>query len=223
MSFKKKIFKLYFIQKFLAFFGYLYILFVGMTSKIDISNDSLSNKMWLEKKPFILAFWHGQLMMINYVWKCNTALNMLASSHSDGRFGSYIGSYFNLKNIPIEAKNKSPSLRKVFKILNSGHYIGITPDGPRGPNQKVSEGIIKIAINSQIPIIPLGFASDKNFKLRSWDSFLITYPFAKCNFVWGEPMKIPPSTKENEIEKYKTQLEEKINYCISEAQLKLYE
>ena len=218
MNFKKKIFKLSLIQKLLALVGYLYILFVGFTSKIDIKNEKFSMQMWNERKPFILAFWHSQLMMIGYVWKSNTVLNMLASSHSDGRFGSYIAEHFNLKNISIESKNKSPSLRQIFKILNDGHYLGITPDGPRGPNQKVSEGIIKIAINSQVPIIPLGFASSRNFKLNSWDSFLITFPFSKCNFVWGDPIIIPPKIKENEIEKYKKFLEEKINYCISVAE-----
>ena len=217
MSFKKKIFKFSLTQKFLAYLGYLYILLVGITSKINIKNEEYSIKMLKEKKPFILAFWHSQLMMIGYVWKSNNVLNMLASSHSDGRFGAYIAGHFNLKNISIEAKNKSPSLRQIFKILNAGHYLGITPDGPRGPNQKVSEGIIKIAINSQVPIIPLGFASSKNFKLNSWDSFLITYPFSKCNFVWGDPIIIPATTKDTEIEKYKIILEEKINYCMSIA------
>ena len=86
-----------------------------------------------------------------------------------------------------------------LKILKDRNYIGITPDGPRGPNKKVSEGIIKIAIHSQVPIIPLGFASNKNLKLKSWDSFLITYPFSKCRFVWGEPIIIPSSTKDNDF------------------------
>jgi len=217
----KKIFKYSLSQKFLAYIGYIYILFVCITSKIKIKNDQLSKKMLLNKEPFILAFWHSQLMMVGHVWKSKNTLNMLASSHSDGRFGSYIAGHFNLKNISIMAKNKSPSLRKVFKILNERNYIGITPDGPRGPNKKVSEGIIKIAMHSQVPIIPLGFASNKNFKLNSWDSFLITYPFSKCNFVWGEPITIPSSTKENEIEKYKIFLEDKINSCVSIAQSEL--
>ena len=217
----KKIFKYSLLQKFLAYVGYIYILFVCITSKIKIKNDQLTKKMLLDKKPFILAFWHSQLMMVGYVWKSKNTLNMLASSHSDGRFGSYIARHFNLKNISIMAKNKSPSLRKVFKILNEKNYIGITPDGPRGPNKKVSEGIIKIAMHSQVPIIPLGFASNKNFKLNSWDSFLITYPFSKCNFVWGEPITIPSSTKENEIEKYKIFLEDKINSCVTIAQSEL--
>jgi len=183
MSFKKKIFKFSISQKILAFIGYLYILFVCYTSKIQIINSELPEKLWRENKPFILAFWHGQLMMIGHVWKSKAVLNMLASSHSDGRFGAYIAGHFNLKNVSIMSKNKSPSLRKVFKILKDRNYIGITPDGPRGPNKKVSEGIIKIAIHSQVPIIPLGFASNKNLKLKSWDSFLITYPFSKYGTV----------------------------------------
>ena len=61
MSFKKKIFKFSFSQKILAFIGYVYILLVGYTSKIQIKNSELPEKLWREKKPFILAFWHGQL------------------------------------------------------------------------------------------------------------------------------------------------------------------
>ena len=217
MSFKKKIFKFALIQKLLAYVGYLYILTVSSTSRINIKNNQLPKKMWEEKKPFILAFWHSQLMMIAYAWESSSILNILASSHSDGRFGSYLGKHFNLNNISVRSKNKSSSLRHVFKILKNGNYIGITPDGPRGPNQRVSEGIIKIALHCQVPIIPLGFASNRNFKLSSWDSFLITYPFAKCNFVWGDPINIPLNTKDNEIENYKIFLEEKINYCIKIA------
>ena len=42
MSFKKKIFKFSFSQKILAFIGYLYILFVGYTSKIQIKKNFIS-------------------------------------------------------------------------------------------------------------------------------------------------------------------------------------
>ena len=221
MSFKKKIIKFTISQKILAFIGYMYILFVCYTSKIQIKNSKIIEKMWEDKKPFILAFWHSQLMMIGHVWKSKAILNMLASSHSDGRFGAYIAGHFNLKNVSIMSKNKSPSLRKVIKILDEGNYIGITPDGPRGPNKKVSEGIIKIAVHTQVPIIPLGFASNKNFKLKSWDSFLITYPFSKCRFVWGDPIIIPSYVKDNDLEKYKKFLEEKINDCTNLAEKNL--
>ena len=87
--------------------------------------------------------------------------------------------------------------------------------------KKVSEGIIKIAINSQVPILPIGFASSKNFNLKSWDSFLITYPFSKCKFIWGDPIIIPSSTKDDDLNKYKNLLEEKINNCMDSAEKNL--
>ena len=49
MSFKKKIFKFSISQKILAFIGYLYILFVCYTSKIQIINSELPEKLWREK------------------------------------------------------------------------------------------------------------------------------------------------------------------------------
>ena len=191
MNFKKKIFKYTLSQKILAFIGYIYILFVCYTSKIQIINSELPEKMWKENRPFILAFWHSQLMMINYCWKSKKQIHILASSHSDGRFGAYLGRYFNLKNIQIKSKENSSSLRPIFNILKNSNYIGITPDGPRGPNRKVSEGIIKIAKSCKVPIIPVGFVSSKSKKLNSWDSFLITLPFSKCVFYWGKPIEIP--------------------------------
>ena len=102
--------------------------------------------------------------------------------------------------------------------MNEKKCIGITPDGPRGPKEVASEGIIKIAKKANIPIIPLGFWSSKNFKLNSWDSFLITLPFSKCCFVWGEPITIKDNIQNNKIQEYQNLLEKKINQSIKKAQ-----
>ena len=56
-------------------------------------------------------------MMIGYSWKSKKRINILASGHSDGRFGAIVGKYFNLKNIEISSKNKALSLKSLFKIL----------------------------------------------------------------------------------------------------------
>jgi len=217
MKIKKKIIKNFFVQHCLAFLSFLYIKLVGVTSEIIEKNVESPELYWKKNKPFILAFWHSQLMMISYCWKSDNKINILASGHSDGRFGAIVGKYFRLNNIPTSAKDKSISLKTIFKILNNSNYLGITPDGPRGPNQKVSEGIIKISRKSQVPIIPIGFASSKYKKLKSWDSFLITKPFARCAFVWGNSIIIPKNCKDKEIENYKNKLEIQINNCIDMA------
>ena len=90
MNIKKKLFKNFFIQSFLALLGMLYILFVKITSKIYFKNISVPEQFWKNNKPFILAFWHSQLLTITYSWKNNKKLNILASGHSDGQFGAAI-------------------------------------------------------------------------------------------------------------------------------------
>ena len=217
MKIKKKIIKNFFVQHFLAFICVLYIKLVRITSDIIEKNVESPNSYWDKNNPFILAFWHSQLMMISYCWKSNNKINILASGHSDGRFGAIVGKYFKLNNIPTSSVEKSMTLKPIFKLLKNSKYVGITPDGPRGPNQKVSEGIIKISKTTQVPIIPIGFASSKFRKLKSWDSFLITKPFSKCAFVWGDSINIPKNCNEVELENFKKILENQINHCIDKA------
>ena len=223
MSIRKKLLKHFIVQQLLAFIAFIYIVFVKITSNIKYENIDSPKKYWQNKKPFILAFWHGQLMTFSYTWKINKKLNILASSHSDGRFGASIARYFKVNNIHISSDSNNLSLRPIFKILNSNNYIAITPDGPRGPKEKVSEGIIKIAKISKVPIIPVGFGSSKNFCLKSWDSFLITLPFSKCRIVWGDSITIPENLEDQEIVTYKKIIEEKINECVKKAKENLYD
>ena len=217
MKIRKKIIKNFFIQNILVLLAILYIQFVKFTSKIRIENNKYPNKYWKDEKHLILAFWHSQLMMVSFSWSYKKKINILASGHSDGRFGAKVGNFFKLNNIQTSNKNKNLSLRPVFQLLKSRQYIGITPDGPRGPKEKVPEGIIKIAKSTNVPIIPLGYWSSRNFTLRSWDSFLITLPFSKCNFVWGEAVKIPQNLKDNEIIDFQKIIKNKINECIEKA------
>ena len=219
MKIKKKIVKNFFTQQLLALVSAIYIKLVASTSSIIIKNIESPKFYWRNNKPFILAFWHSQLMMISYCWNSESKINILASGHSDGRFGAIVGKYFKLNNIPTSSNEKSISLKPVFTLLRNSQYIGITPDGPRGPNQKVSEGIIKISKTTQVPIIPVGFASSKYKTLKSWDSFLITKPFSKSAFVWGKAIAIPKNCTNNEIEEYKNILEKELNICLEKAKI----
>ena len=71
--------------------------------------------------------------------------------------------------------------------------MGITPDGPRGPKEKVKEGIISLQKKTNSIIIPLSYSARFKIKLKSWDSFLFVFPFNKFVAVWGNPIKYDPS------------------------------
>ena len=217
MKIRKRLLKNFIIQQILASIFALYIFFVRLTSKINYINLSIPQSFWDNNKPFILAFWHSQLMMISFTWKSPKKINILASSHSDGRFGAIVGKYFNLNNITTSVNKSSMTIRIIYQKLNEKKYIGITPDGPRGPKETVSEGIVKIARATNTPIIPCGFWSSKNFHIKSWDSFLVTLPFSKCWFVWQKPLYIPKKTKDSDIQHYQNILQKMIDDSVISA------
>ena len=221
MNLKKKFLKNIIVQQIFGVLLALYIFFVSKTSKIEFINLSIPELFWKDKKPFILAFWHSQLMMISFTWKSPKKINILASSHSDGRFGSIVGKYFKLNNIPVSSKNGNFSIRSIFKKLKKNDYIGITPDGPRGPKEVVSEGIIKIARATETPILVCGYWSSKNFRLKSWDAFLITLPFSSCCFFWQKPLYIPKETNDSNIHHYQKLVKKMIDESIANAKNKV--
>ena len=213
----KKIIKLKFIQHLLSIIAAIYIFLVRITSNIEIINLKIPKNYWDNRKPFILAFWHSQLMMISFTWTNKYKINIIASNHSDCRFGALVGRFFKLNNIPRSSKNSNASLKIIYKLVKNNEYIGITPDGPRGPKEKVSAGIIKLASSLEIPIIPCGYWSNRNFQLNSWDRFLITLPFSKCYFVWSDPINIEKEIQNNNISEQQIILEERLNQITQEA------
>ena len=62
-------------------------------------------------------------------------------------------------------------MRGMLKILNRKEYIGITPDGPRGPNMRCSVGVVNLAQLSGSPIIPVTCSSTRRKIIPSWDKF----------------------------------------------------
>lgn len=221
MKISKKIFKNLIVQQIIGFVAAIYIYFVGLTSNIKYINISIPKLFWDKKQPFILAFWHNQLMMVSYAWKSKKKINIIASTHSDGRFGSIVGKYFSLNNIPSSFKKNDKAIKIILSKIKENEYVGITPDGPRGPKENVSEGIIRIARATNTPIITCGFWSSKNFNLNSWDSFLITLPFSSCCFVWQKPLYIPKDLDNAEIKEYQNVLKNLINDSINIAKKNL--
>ena len=191
----------YFIQKFITFLIYLYLLFVYKTSSKKFTGIEEVYKKIESKKPIIFAFWHNRLMMIPFfahkVKKKIKSHNFmtLASKHGDGKFVGMVMEKFGLISILGSTKDNRKSsrgidyssMRKIIDGLKNGYSLGITPDGPRGPNQQINGELINIARLTKASIIALSYSSS-NFKIvqKSWDKFKIPLPFSKLFFVVDE-------------------------------------
>ena len=194
----KNFLKNYFIKKFLSLVGALYVYIVYISSQKTFINKDNFNKLILENKSFIYALWHDQLLLSPFTWQTRNRIDILISKHKDGDIIADLIKYHGFNSIrgstnnPSKEKEKNTisSIRKIIKTLKANISIGITPDGPRGPRHKVSEGTINIARISNKKILPMALAYKEQWVLNTWDKFIIPKPFNKICIVWGDPIDI---------------------------------
>jgi len=206
-----------------------YMWFVYLTSKKQFINDDLLIKSAKENKPLLIVFWHNRLMMIPFITKKPKKLfpkytiMTLASNHGDGKFVGRVMEKFGLKSILGSTKDgrkssrgiSTSTLRQIIKGLRKGDSIGITPDGPRGPNQKINGEILNIAKISGAGILPCSYSTSKMLELKTWDKFKIPLPFSKLCFYFDEKIFFVDENISNSV------IEERLNIVQEKSRKKV--
>ena len=211
------------IQTLLSLIGSIYVLTVYKTSKVNLKNRKKIENLLERNESFIYSFWHDQLLMCPLTWQSNSNIKVLISKHRDGDIIAQLISNLGFEAIrgsthktnKIKNKGGLLSARKMIKSLKNGISIGISPDGPKGPRHKVSEGILSISRLSESVILPVGIGFKKKWVLNTWDKFIIPKPFNEITVVWGDPISAITNEKNNH--QFKTKLESKMNNLTAQA------
>ena len=69
-----------------------------------------------------------------------------------------------------------------------------------------------------VPILPLSFAADRYWTIRSWDRLIIPKPFARVRLVVGDPLEIPRELTAEALEGERQRLERTLNELTAEAE-----
>lgn len=218
MSLHKRILKSDGFRKAICWIGAQYIRLVRLTGRWQDVRGEIPRSYWEEGKPFILCFWHGRLLMMPYCWRRDKTIHMLISQHRDGQLIANTVAHFGIKTAAgSSSKGGSAALRTMLKALKAGEYVGITPDGPRGPRMRASAGIVGVARMSGVPIIPATYGVSRRKVLGSWDRFLVAWPFVRGTMVWGDPIEVPRDADEDMLEAKRLEVEEGLNAITAEA------
>ncbi|HLY44443.1 MAG TPA: lysophospholipid acyltransferase family protein [Stellaceae bacterium] len=201
---------------------HLYIRFVYLTNRWTVEGVEVPRRLRADGRGFILAFWHGRLLMIPMAWQRLAPMHMLISAHRDGRLIADAVTYFGVDSIAGSTRRGgSAALRTMLKQLAAGDCVGITPDGPRGPPTQASGGIVNLARLAGVPIVPIVFATSRRHVLRSWDRFHLALPFGRGVFLWGEPIEIAADLDEAAHERARLLVETQMNEMAAEADRRL--
>lgn len=133
--------------------------------------------------PLVFFLWHNRLFLAGE-WhrrfrRKRTCYGLISAS----RDGAWLETFYGWAGIlPIRGsqnRRSSQSVRELIRVVRKGNDVGITPDGSRGPIYEAKPGAILLARITKSPICLLSFKYSGHWALRSWDRFVIPFPFSR--------------------------------------------
>jgi len=206
--------------------GTQYIRLCHATGRWESVNEEVAKPFWDQGKPFIGTFWHGRLLMMPYGWRTDHPMHVLISRHGDGELIARVMDNFGLKTVrgSSAAENKKrkdrggvAATRAMVKTLDSREYVSITPDGPKGPRMRAKDGAIALAKMSGAPMLSVSSSASSRKLLKSWDRFMLVWPFSRGVIVWGNPIYVPHDADDTMMEQKRLELEAELNRITDEA------
>ncbi|HJO94038.1 MAG TPA: lysophospholipid acyltransferase family protein [Victivallales bacterium] len=167
----------------------------------------------MDKIPYITVTWHNRLLYFPAMFekKYRKRTFALVSPSRDGQYVTDLVKQFGVRSVRgSSSKRGCIALHEALRVLKGGNNLSVTPDGPRGPKYKMSKGPIMLASKTGYPILPLSINASRYWELKSWDNFRIPKPFCKISLVAGKSIEIPPDLSDEEMEKWRLYVEEKL-------------
>ena len=165
------------------------LLLIYKTNRWDIRGSENFEIALNNKQSVIISTWHGQLLT-PFMHLAKKKHYGLAGLNRDGELISKVGTQLGWKILRgSSSKGGSRIFIEIVKILRQpSTLIGITPDGPRGPERIPKAGVIKAAQKTGAIIIPVSSISTKNWKFVNWHTFFLEKPFGKIYLKYGKPI-----------------------------------
>jgi lysophospholipid acyltransferase (LPLAT)-like uncharacterized protein len=166
------------------------------------------------KEPFMVAFWHGKIMLSPYIYKKlrkDVKIGVIISDHFDGAIIAGAMKYYGFDTVRgSSTKGGIKVLKESFKLVDKGYDIAITPDGPKGPFQSVADGIVAITQKKDMKIVAFNYKASSFWELKSWDKFMIPKPFSRVDFYASDPFSLEGLDKEEAKRVVKERLNESV-------------
>jgi lysophospholipid acyltransferase (LPLAT)-like uncharacterized protein len=168
-------------------------------------------------KPVIFTLWHGRLLPLTYFHR-NQQITTLISRSGDGEYIARVVERWGYATARgSSSRGGSSGLREMIQAARHGSSLAITPDGPRGPRQKLKPGVLNAAQLTGLPLVPMSGAATKAWWVEGWDRFLIPKPFSTMYVRYAEPIHIPRAATAADLLVFEREVEQTLNDLTEQA------
>jgi len=204
----------------------LWMTLVKYTTRWDILYPERVEPIIEGNEGFIALTFHSRFLLLTSAWKRSYQHpHVLISRSRDGAVVAWTCRWLGLSTVRGSAKNAAKTKvkgggkagREILDAIESGGCIVITPDGPRGPRQRVPIGPFRLARLSGAPVQPCTFSVANRRQFNSWDRFILPLPFGRGQIVWGTPVHINEDASDDDIEAARARVEAEMNALMADA------
>ena len=159
----------------------------------------------MPSSPAVVAFWHDEMLPLWSVFarkkaraQGSTTLSALTSLSKDGDILAQLlrdWGYIVVRG--SSSKGGKEALEQMIRLARHSILL-ITPDGPRGPRHVMKAGAVIAAQRADVPLYLCRIAARGRRFERSWDKFLLPYPFVKISVIIAKAM-LPASNEEHQV------------------------
>ncbi len=151
----------------------------------------------------VAVFWHERLPLMPALWDLARLRHpglrghVLVSRHRDGRFIGAMLRHFAVDVVYGSTRSGgrdrggAAGMRTLLALLEAGHLVVITPDGPRGPRLVAAAGAAQLAALSGTPLLPCAAQTTRRHVLKTWDRMVLPLPWGRGVLVCGSPIEVP--------------------------------
>jgi lysophospholipid acyltransferase (LPLAT)-like uncharacterized protein len=139
---------------------------------------------------YIYAFWHENMLLPACKY-AGTEVHVLISQHADGQLIAEVCRYVGMRAVRGSTTRGGADAIRTMVGMGGTAHLAITPDGPRGPRRKVQQGLVYLAARTGLPIVPIGIAFRRPWRMGSWDGFALPKPWSRAVCVTDDPIEVP--------------------------------
>jgi lysophospholipid acyltransferase (LPLAT)-like uncharacterized protein len=163
------------------------------------------------KQGVIYTLWHGRLLPLTFLHRDQNIATLISQS-SDGEYIARVVERWGYTAMRgSSSRGGSGALREMVKLARSGRSLAITPDGPRGPRQKLKPGVLTLAQLTGQPIVPMSASATRAWWVDArWDRFLVPRPFAIVFVRYADPIYVPRDADTPTMQRIGAQVEARL-------------
>jgi hypothetical protein len=83
---------------------------------------------------------------------------------------------------------------ELVSYLRRGYSTALSPDGPKGPARVLKKGVLHMALQSGVPIVPIRFTGSRFIRSPAWDGKMHPLPFSSIRVDVGTPITVSEDT-----------------------------